>query len=86
MKRVIGAFLLLVLFLPIWGQGQDTTRYTWNPTTGNWDYLSRHNAVNDSTINYGSNNTLSADTLNGVVGHGNSITVDRSMAFDNMLR
>ena len=81
MRKLITILGFLVLALQVWGQGQDTTRYVWNPITGNWDYLSKHYAVNDSTINYGSNNTLSADTLNGVVGHGNSVTVDRSMAF-----
>jgi len=81
MKKLFILLSLLGMFLQIHGQGQDTTRYIWNPLTGNWDYISRHNAVNDSTINYGSNNTVSADTLNGAIGHGNSITVDRSMAF-----
>lgn len=67
--------------LQAYGQGQDTTRYLWNPVTGNWDYISQVNAVNDSTINYGTNNTVSSDTLNGAVGHGNNIDTDRSMAF-----
>lgn len=80
MKRLIFIFGLLGILLQTHGQGQDTTRYLWNPTTGNWDYISQVNAVNDSTINYGTNNTVSSDTLNGAVGHGNIIQTDRSLA------
>jgi len=78
MKRLIFIVGLLVIFLQAFGQ--DTTRYVWNPVTSNWDYISQVNAVNDSTINYGTNNTVSNDTLNGAIGHGNIVNTDRSMA------
>ena len=80
MKRLIFLFGLLGILLQTYGQGQDTTRYLWNPISGNWDYISQVNAINDSTINYGTNNTVSADTLNGAIGHGNIVDTDRSLA------
>lgn len=55
-----------------------------NPQTGKLDYISQVNPVNDSTINFGTNNTLSSDTLNGVIGHSNTVQAARSMAFGYM--
>jgi len=80
MRRLLFILGLLGILMQAFGQGQDTTRYLWNPVSGNWDYISQVNAINDSTINYGTNNTVSADTLNGAIGHGNIIQADRSMA------
>jgi len=81
MRRLLFIIGLLGILMLAHGQGQDTTRYLWNPTTGNWDCISQVNAINDSTINYGTNNTVSSDTLNGAIGHGNIVSSDRSMAF-----
>ena len=82
MKRLIFLFGLLGILLQ--AQCQDSTRYVWNPMTGNWDYISQVNAVVDSVINFGTNNTLSSDTLNGVIGHSNIVNAVASMAFGYM--
>jgi len=79
MRRLLFFIGLFGILLQAYGQN-DTTYYLWNPITGDLDYISQVNAVNDSTINYGTNNTVSSDTLNGAVGHGNVINTDRSMA------
>ena len=65
-------------------QGQDTSRYIWNAVTGDWDYISQVYPANDSTINFGTNNTVSSDTLNGAIGHLNTVNAGWSMAFGYM--
>lgn len=82
MKRLIFIFGLLGILLQV--QAQDTTRYVWNPMTGEMDYISQVNAVNDSTINFGTNNTLSSDALNGVIGHSNTVSAASSIAIGYM--
>jgi hypothetical protein len=82
MKKLI-IFLLLSVPLVI-ARGQDPPNYIWNPETDQPDYISRVYPANDSTINFGTNNTLSEDTLNGVIGHSNIVNAERAMVIGYM--
>jgi len=82
MKKLI-IFLFLIVPLLI-ARGQDPPNYIWNPETDQPDYISRVYPANDSTINFGTNNTLSEDTLNGVIGHSNIVNSERAMAIGYM--
>lgn len=78
---MVSRIIILLLTLSIYAGAQDTTRYIFNPQTGRPDYISRYTPANDSTINFGSNNTVSSDTANGAIGHNNTVDAPLSMAF-----
>lgn len=80
MKKLLLFLFLIGILLQAQAQGQDSARFVINPETGRHDFLSRINPISDSVINYGTNNTISGDTLNGVIGHGNTVDADRALA------
>ncbi|MFH0757323.1 MAG: hypothetical protein V2B15_08560 [Bacteroidota bacterium] len=83
MKRILLLFCLSGAILQTQAQAQDTTNFVINPQTGRHDFISRVHPVSDTVIDYGTNNYLSPDTLNGVIGHGNTVDAARSMAIGN---
>jgi len=84
MKKLI---VIALLTIPLVVCSQDPLpdpNYILDPVTGEFDYISRVYPANDSTINFGTNNTLSSDTLNGVIGHSNTVNAPRAMAIGYM--
>lgn len=74
MKKYI---ILILLLLPVLSYSQ---KYVMNPETGKFDYYIQVIPGSGTVINFGSNNTLSGDPLNGVVGHNSTVNAARSLS------
>jgi len=77
MKRI----LFIILFIPVLLSAQDTTNLKFNPIEGRWDYISNIYPGSDTVINFGTNNTFTSDSLNGVVGHQNVVSSGNGISF-----
>ena len=75
---------ILLLYLPLAGWGQDTTKMIYNPIEERWDYISNLYPGTDTIINIGTNNTFSSDTANGVIGHSNNVSTGNGIAIGYM--
>ncbi len=79
--------ILLLFIIPVLASAQDAGRYIINPQSGQFDYISRIFPGHDTLINFGTNNTFSSGSLNGVIGHNNTVTADQgiSIGYQNFL-
>jgi len=78
MKKII-FFSILLFPILLSAQGQENEKRVWNPFTRRFELFSKVYPVNDSVINFGVNNSVSSDTLNGAIGFWNYVNTPNSM-------